>query len=354
MRQLSRKSSATAIAALMTIGLAACAAEPTTPSDPVSSATPSASPEGRVAPASYWDLACADLVDPADLAMFGVNPEPVDAAGSAPTARIPSAYVIRTVGGLSCEWSDGVEVGAVTGNWLQVEAIPHAADEWAHPWHAPEEGASCNDYRCTSELLSSEGEWVAVRSSAAGRDTAGFVQLVESVTGRLSEARGGGVTVATQTFAETCAEIADIGAIRSELGIETALAFAGGAGGWSIVSAAQSLAGLPGIPSCSLVATEDPTAAFGSVAWLQDAEWAFADWDAEDRAPVEVIGADDNTGFIVCDASEMECDVSFLLGDVWIIASACDLAQVNPNSSLQPAALTVRDAAVAIAELVAA
>jgi hypothetical protein len=285
--------------------------------------------------------------------MFGVNPEPVDAVQVGGWAPIRAAYVLRSVGGLSCGWSDDGEVGAAGGSWLLVEAIPDAAEEWAHPWHVPGEPV-CNEYACTGEVLTEDEAWVAVRTGVVGVDTATFATMVERIAGTLSSAGGSEFTVAEQTLAETCDGVADIEAIREALGTATPLGFSGGGGGWSIVSAAQSLAGLPGIPSCGISAQADPMAGYGSIDWLPSGAWAFEESGTQDRDPIELLGARDNAGYLACDASETACTVSFMLDESWVIASANELALPYPDPTLQPATLSVRDAAVAIAELVAA
>ncbi|WP_403023453.1 hypothetical protein [Salinibacterium sp. GXW1014] len=202
------------------------------------------------------------------------------------------------------------------------------------------------------DLLSEEGDWIRISAHGAGADSADFAALAEGVADSLASAARNDVSVPSQDLAATCDDIADIDLIRGTLETNTPLMFAGGGGGWSPRSAAQSMAGLPGIPSCGISAASNDLAAYGTIDWLQEAEWAFDSAGVEELENVSVPGAREDSGYATCDEADDSCSVHFVLDGNWVIVTAVALQLPFDDPTIQASEVAPRDAALAIAALV--
>lgn len=334
---------------LLLTGCAQAGGDSSEAAPPVSS-PPAETTKAISAPSSRWDITCDDLIENS---VFSASESGLSVVGTPSAVHpsvIPDEYVIRTVGGISCTWSDGNGTDMPGAEWLRVEAIPNAAEQWAHPAHVPTPVPACGD-GCFAHILTTDSEWISVSSGGSVIPAQEFAAFVQEVEERLSVAGANDVTPPTQLLGESCDAAVDIEAIRDALGTKTVLAFVDGGGGWSIASAAKSLAGLPGIPACNISAAADEYAAYGGITWLQQAEWAFSDADVSDGERFELPGAQTDSGFITC-GDPVSCSASFLLDGHWVIASANELDPTASLAEAQPSALSPRDAAIAIARLV--
>jgi hypothetical protein len=342
-----------AIFALVVVGLVACAEEPAVPPEPTPAPTASAPTAESVAPQSYWDIECDDILGAEDIEAIGLAVAPVDRVVPGRPGILPEDYVIQTVGGLACSWSDGVGVGTAAESYIRFEAIPKAQEQWAHPWHVPQ-GPDCFDVTCVAEVLTVDGSWITLTVHGAAAEPTAFDPTVEGVVAELDGAERTELAgVPEQHLAEDCEDLAAMQSIRAAFDTSATLEYGTAGGGWSLFSAAQTLAGLPAIPSC-FIQSQGNRAAFGQITLLQEAAWAFDKEGVSAGERVTLAGADDDAGYRTCGSDFDGCTVDFMVDDTWVRVAVFVPEPLVPGESIDPGSSSPPEAAVNIAEIIVA
>ena len=128
---------------LATILLAGCTTpDPDATASPPSTEAPTVTPTPTATPAPSgptprFDLSCADLVPPSSSAFVSaIEPRDPIATYAAATGSLPRLSSIQAIGGLVCEWSNGVAQASIVGApsdyaGVLVSILPAATEQWA-------------------------------------------------------------------------------------------------------------------------------------------------------------------------------------------------------------------------------
>jgi hypothetical protein len=310
-----------------------------------SPSTPSANVTGRAAdtavPQPALAVTCPGLASSSAIsAAIGVDLRSADPIVSQESSGfiIPTADVLQTVGGITCEWSNGATFDGDGYVGLQLELLPHAGSEFAR--YAADfpagVGLSCNTVaggiiNCSgNELLGTT--WVQfymfgvgsqARATALNASISSAVTAAAPVAGTWTPPRG------TTTFGD-CTQLLTPSEVATDLGVtDTTIVFADGYGGMNIEDAAGAKADDVGC----LFQYSDEGNYVGHVAWLRGGAWAYdAAHAASDPnwgtwAPVAIAGlvAGDRAQLRCLDPgpdSEGEvgtiCSYDFELGGNWL------------------------------------
>ncbi|TFD88963.1 hypothetical protein [Cryobacterium serini] len=324
------------------LALAGCSS----PAAPASSG-PSASPAAELssAPASRFDVTCADLVLNAELdALFGANSyEP--RSDWAPSVS-PVTYAVQNTGGLSCTWgNDDAPVGGIPNpayDELTVQVLPdataaqielhvgdHPLDD-AQPF-GDSSGTTCfaNARLCTSNIVVGEAwidvflQGVNVADPASDADVLALTSpLLSAVAARISAAAASNTTpavapVAARTDCQTILPAATVQSVfqTAELPVHSTYH----SGGWGVMTGAATLAG---VTRC-IVGPAGSDAALANLELLPHGAWAFepaqvqsAVW--KNHETVSVAGVTE-PAYLLCPIGTVSaCAVDFVVGDDWV------------------------------------
>jgi len=338
-----------AAAAVLIAALTGCTpAHGPRPAPSGSASTPSALVTGIAAdtsvPQPALDIDCARLFSaPTFAASFTAAVHPVDplATQASGSPNIPDVDVLQAVGGISCEWSNGIPYIGFHGDGpyyvgAQLSILPNAATQWAEydrTYGPAGEGVQCNStptgLNCVSDQLVGS-TWVelymfGVTAEAPSRALAASIATAVSAAGPGAAAwtppRG------TTTFGD-CTQLLTPSQVATDLGVTGAgILFTQPAGGYSIQTATQQIAHAEG---CLLQYTDEDNTA-GQITWLRGGAWAYdAALAAADPgagaitpAPIPGLAAGDRAQVRCLDPSlnedgAGECTVDLELGGNWI------------------------------------
>jgi len=342
------------------------------PAPHASPSTPSANVTGMAAdtspPQPALDLDCSRLfASPAFAVDYGAGVlHPVDplVVQGAISSNIPDADVLQSVGGISCDWSNGAPAAPHGGGTTPVEVsltvLPHAASTWARYdglYGAAGEGVQCDmpgpDLNCTSEQLIGTNWMELTMLGIVGETQAN--DLAAAITAIISSAGPGAgpwtPPRGTTTFGD-CTQLLVPTQVATDLGVSgVGIQFTQPAGGWSIQAATREAAHAEG---CLLQFTGEDNIA-GQITWLRGGSWAYdpalaaADpgWGVRTAAPISGLAAGDRAQVRCSDPTLSDegvtvCTVDLELGGNWIQVI------VSPTPGDHVTA-DVRTAAVAIA-----
>lgn len=354
-----------AAAAVLILALTGC----TPGSDPTpsgSASTPSAIITGAAAdtavPQPIIDFDCNSLGASAAFgAAYGAVLHRVD-----PVLRqsdIPDADVLQTLGGVSCEWSNGVPFGGGGGGGgtlyvgVQLAVLPNAASQWAHydsTYGAAGEGVQCNSTAgaldCWSEQLVGTN-WVSLTMFGVSGEAQ--ARALAAATATAVSSAGPGAPVWTPPSGTTifgdCTQLLTPSQVATDLGVTGAtIQFTHGAGGWSIEAAARENADAVG---CLFqYAGEDSVA--GQVNWLRGGGWAYdagvaaSGWGTPAAAPIAGLASGDRAMIRCTDPSTSEeggtvCTVDLELGGNWIQVVVAPYPGEHATADVRTASLAI-------------
>jgi hypothetical protein len=284
-------------ALVLTFGGALVLASCTTPPTPTPSATPTAeaSPSPSATPAAdhptpRFGDGCDALVPEALVTpIFSVAVHPTDflATEFAASATIPRYAPVAQLGGLLCEWSNGVPYSSRTGEsefrGMQLAVLPEADAGWsrfADQQGIPIDGdvVSCGERNCAFTLFV-DGYWIeaSVRDDAAGTQLPAVQALVAHLRSQASTWGSPSAKVTPESPVDrTCEEILPESVALDALGSGDPLEANYAEGPWSLYAEATAQSSGFG---CSWT---DFAARSAAVNWLDGGEWLAGELGASD------------------------------------------------------------------------
>lgn len=351
------------------VALTACTPpgpEPTpTPTSPSASPTPSATPAAISAPAPLFDVDCGDLASEATLAdALGAGVTSIDPAQSMMGAypAISPTYAVRSLGGITCEWSNGEPQSDTTGYnpayvGSRVLVLPNATSQWDRylSYYGPDaEGDLCSAYEgplhCTTDRLTGS-TWVQVTTVGATSEAAASAlgaEVVATIAGAGAGAAPWTPPAGTATLPADCPGVIPDDAVQAALGLGVAVQASTGGGGWSLEAGARENWGGPHCYWAFL----DSDAGVGSLSTLPGGAWAWAEArefltlpSTPEAVTVAGLSAGDEA-WLRCAAGDDYCLVDLVIGGNWIEA------YIWPDDA--GIAIDRRAGAIAIAEAIVA
>lgn len=235
-----------------------------------------------VAPEQRVNVLCPDLLTRAQLdSLFGVNAVglkyiELEAALSYPA--IPETYVVRQLGGMACEWSNGAGGSETTGasidyQGIRITYLPDARAEWDHYAglysFVGTRDLNCfsySDVMCTLNSRVGTG-WLEIDAYGMlpGTEAAALARSTPPVDAIEAARLAGTISPAvwappagTLAMPSDCAALVSNSTVVAALGLPGALvAESGPHGGWSIEAAQRGWRTSPAAPGCSATATRE-------------------------------------------------------------------------------------------------
>lgn len=293
---------------------------------PTPTVEPISAPEPRI------DLTCAELG--AALPLAGSFVEPVTEVSRAETeygaypAR-PEEYIVRSVGGLVCEFSNGQPQSRVLGPsapyvGVRFHILPEAGTQWDRyvSYYGIAGGRDAYCAASSNCYLNALGgsTWVDGIVVGAVSDAAGAAVLdaaLAAVTAAGSGAAPWEPPTGTLPLPDDCTAYIDGPTLQAATGVSTALdPYPGFGGGWSLVAGAFAI---DGSPQC-FWAYEFADAGIGSLDVIRGGEWAWAEArEIVGSAPITVAGLDEgDEAWLRCGPSDAWCVVDLVLGGNWL------------------------------------
>jgi len=375
--KIGRSAASLLLAAAVAATLVACTPPAPTPSaSPAPAASPAPTPTASVgvaaalSPQPIIDLTCAELLaDSTVAAQFAVPVVPADAAISMMTAArigMGAGYVVRSLGGLACEWNNGESYSSYRGYnpayvGYRVVVLPDAASQWANYLRSRPEGAgqfcgsiSPDGLSCSSNDLVSD-LWVEIKTYGVISDVAAAAlrtSVIDGVSAAAPVAQVWLPPAGTLPLPTDCGGLVPYSTVTSALGSSVPLVgFRDGVGGNpSLWSGANVNAGVGG---CGWY-YPDTDYGFGEISTLAGGGWA---WDEARPAlttpavpePLVIAGLSAaDQAWIRCAPANAECVVDLVIGGNWIAF------HLWPDGGLGFVTADTRAAATAIAEGVVA
>jgi hypothetical protein len=331
---------AVATAASLVVVLTAC--DPGTPAPPSDTSTPVASesptPETAVSrPVPRFGDGCAALVPDALItALVPGAAEPYDllATQFAAFPTIPRSASVAQVGGLLCEWSNGIPYSSATGAsgfaGIQLSVLPDAATGWdtlvAYYGHDPVAGNTyCYGEVCGFDVFA-DGYWFSAEMflPSGGGTLADVEALADHLRG---EAAGFGAPAAPWTapgapVTDDCAELIPGALVDDIYGPGHSLYSESGGGGWSLWAEASQRNQDSG---CGWYYSAEAL----TVQWLNGGAWLAAELGATGGTPVAIADlAEGDTATLDCESPD-HCRMTLTIDGTWITATA----QYAPDSA---------------------
>lgn len=328
---MTRNAGAALMCALGVGLLASCASVasapvPSSSGSPAAIATPDPTPTRPSRPEPLLDLTCDDLAT-ASLATLLPDTTPRDPVLD-PLDRptIPSALSVRSLGGLACEYSNGVPhdpFGAPgtssIGAWVAL--LPDAAE----PYETWRVGYGDGNMRCPSEYGCSSNvligtTWVSIHIEGVA-NTEAARSFQDEVSAAVAAAGPGAAPWTREsTLPATCWDIVPDADVATALGLDVPIHSQPPHGGWSLEGAADERFGGArcwwGLPTSEL----GP----GSISALPDGRWALDEYRphlVEPATPerVEITGlAPEDEAWLRCAPDESTCTLDLGIGRDWI------------------------------------
>jgi hypothetical protein len=293
-------------------------------------------------PQPVLDIDCARLAGTSAItAAFGASVHTVDPliTQALSTTTIPDAYVLQTLGGITCEWNNGVPFVGIPGPTpyvgAQLAILPHAELQWETYLRNHEDSgffcpSSDPQLYCESEQLVGS-TWVSLVMQGAVSQTQAR-NLATSIDAVVAAAGPGAPAwtppSGTGIFGD-CASLLTPAQVQADMHVTgSTIFFDQPHGGWSIQAGARVNADAVG---CLLKFTDEDSVP-AVVEWLRGGKWAydaFASYSAESwgtNAPVAIAGlpSGDQARIRCTDPSAPDyegqpiCTVDLALGGNWI------------------------------------
>lgn len=293
-----------------------------------------------VVPQPVLDIDCPGLASAGAItAAFGATVHSVDPliTQALSTTTVPDAYVLQTLGGITCEWNNGVPFVGVPGPTpyvgAQLAILPHAASQWAtYLANHEEAGVFCTtsdpQLYCESEQLIGT-TWVSlvmqgVVSEAQAHTLAASVVAVVTAAG--PGAAAWTPPSGTGTFGDCASLLTPAQAVAAMHVTGATIIFTQPAGGWSIQAGARVNADAVGC----LLQFSDEDSVPAVVEWLRGGEWAydaaagFNEWGTNAPATIAGLASGDRARVRCTDPTtslyegQAICTVDLELGGNWI------------------------------------
>lgn len=319
--------------------LTACAPPAPTPvaSPTAESASPTPTPtvETISAPEPRLDLTCDELAATLPLsATFATSVSSVSRARTEYGAHPgrPEEYIVRSAGGLVCEFSNGQPQSRVRGGnpayvGVRVLVLPEPGAQWDRyvdyygidATGTPFCSTSSGSPSCQLDALVAN-RWVDVVLYGAVSEAAGSTlanAVAAAVTGAGSGAAAWAPPADTLVIPDACDEYISSASLQAITGLATPLeSVSRDGGGWSLWAGAEEI---DGSPSCFL-AFADADAGIGSLDVIRGGAWAWAEAQtlvASTPITVAGLGADDEA-WLRCGPADGWCVVDLVLGGNWL------------------------------------
>lgn len=312
---------------------------PTPTSSPTAeaSATPAPTPtvEPISAPEPRLGLTCDALE--AALPLAATFSVPVSSVSRAATEfgaypSMPEEYVVRSLGGLVCEFSNGEPQSVVRGNstsyvGVRLLVLPDAVAGWERYVDLYDVVGTREVYcfsvgtgsSCTLNALAGTA-WVDAEVVGAVTDTAATA-VVDAMLAAVSAAGPGAEPWSppadTMALPAECSGFIDAAGVMAATGLAGPFEVRGrDGGGWSLRGAAITT---DDSPKC-MIAFEFADAGIGAISTLVGGEWAAAEAQAiVGSTPLTVAGLSaDDEAWLRCGPSDAWCVVDLVIGGNWI------------------------------------
>ena len=312
-----------------------------TPAASSLSATPTPSPTVAAisAPAPVFDVECGDLASEATLAdalgASAISIDPAEATMGAYPAISPT-YAVRSLGGITCEWSNGEPQSDTTGlnpAYVGTRALvlPNATSQWERylAYYGPDaEGDYCGAYEgplhCTTDVLTGS-TWVQLTTVGATSEAAASAlgaEVVAAISGAGPGAAPWTPPAGTSALPADCPGVIPDAAVQSALGIDATVQASSGGGGWSLEAGARENWGGPHCYWAFL----DSDAGVGSLATLPGGAWAGDEArtfltlpSVPEAVTIAGLSADDEA-WLRCAPGDAYCLIDLVIGGNWVEA----------------------------------
>ena len=344
--KINRSAASLLLAAAIAAALVACApsdlappASPAPAASPGATPTASASAAAALSPQPIIDLTCAELLaDSTVAAQFAVPVVPADAAISMMTASffvMASAYFVRSLGGLACEWNNGESYTSSRGYnpayvGYRVLVLPDAGSQWTKyiDTYGPEgAGQYCDSalaglLRCESNDLVGD-VWIEIETFGVTSDAAAAAlrtSVIDGVSAAATVAQVWAPPAGTLPLPTDCGGLVPFSIVTSAVGSTSPIASYFGGGGWSLDAGAFVNAG---VVSCSW-ANEDSDQGPGGIRSLAAGAWAWNEARPAMTTPgtpalLPIAGLEgSDQAWIRCTPANTECVVDLVIGGNWI------------------------------------
>ncbi len=298
---------------------------------PTGSATPTPEPEA-LSPEPVLDLDCGDLTTASLSGVLPGDRTPRDPGVSIMNAlpTIAPVYSIRSLGGIACEWSNGVAFSPQRGfapgyQGVRVFVLPNGTAQFdRYVDYYGSAGLSCSSDGSFCESNDLVGTtWIGMRVEGGSSATAASA-LVGEIAGVVSAAGPGAdpwvPPTGTADLPTSCAGIVPDATVSSALGVGVPVQSVGPAGGWSLEAGADVQ---NGTVRCSWLYL-DSDSGVGAMGALHGGAWAWAEARPSLTAPsvpaelaVSGLGADDEA-WIRCASDGSTCTVDLVIAGNWI------------------------------------
>jgi len=378
--KIGRSAASLLLAAAIAATLVACAPPAPTPSaSPAPAASPAPTPTAiataepvATGPEPIIDMTCDELLADSTLAaQFAVPVALADAANSwASASRIgmTTAYFVRSLGGLACEWNNGESYSSLRSTnpayvGFRVLILPDAGSQWTKyiDIYGPEgAGHYCGLRYLSPDVLSCSSNdlvgdlWVEIETNGVISDVGAAAlrtSVIDVVSAAAPVAQVWVTPAGTLPLPTDCASLVPYSTVTSALGLSEPLeGFNRGGDGWSLQAGARVIAGVVG---CGW-RYPDTEYSFGNISTLAGGAWA---WNEARLAlttpavpePLVIAGLTAaDQAWIRCAPANAECVVDLVIGGNWIEF------HLRPDEGLGFVTADRRAAATAIAEGVVA
>lgn len=380
MSTVARTSSAVLLAAVLALGLAACGAPdpaPTTDPAPGASAeptpTPSASVEPDAGPHPVIGVTCDQLVPAAVISASIPGIVSADPVASqlgaylriAPLGAYPpiaEAHIVRSLGGIACEWNNGESYSSKVGSnpayvGVRIQILPNATSQWEkyeRIYDASYGGFYCTLPNCRTNALVGTN-WI--EALIIGVSTQPAAQAISDSALAALAAAGPGAPAwsapsGTIAIGPACTDTLSETVVGLLFGVGVPLVAGNDGGGWSLGAGAGENALMP---TC-YYSYENEMAGVGSLRGLPAGGWAWQETrplltSPSVPEPLAVVGLEDgDEAWIRCSVGDERCTLDLVVGNNWFqFETRAGETGVAPGASMTVGG---RDALSRIAEAI--
>jgi hypothetical protein len=333
-----------AILLMLAVTLTGCITQPpTTPSAfPTTTASPTATPESS-APETRFDLDCDSIASTATIEAF--TSEPIEkqdllANYSEQSPELPRLAYIEAMGGLVCDWSNGVSTFSSSGGpgtpyiGTSIMILPEAGTQFAkfETMYGPASGVQCSASgpTCSLDTLVN-GYWLSVEMHGVIFDdptsdlppalVSEFFDSVDSLISALgAPAPRWSPPEGTIALGADCELIIPTSDVQSALALTNEPSVYKPGGGWSMWAGATVESGGG---RCSWSANDEETYD-GGLSWLPGGAWAAekllpGTTNPSGVTPVAIPDlATSDKAFLRCADDDSHCVVDLVIGGNWV------------------------------------
>ena len=337
---------AVVLSVLLVALLAGCAPTPPAPAEstppPVAEPTPTPTPtvDPVTAPEPLLDLTCDSLVGDGVGQLFtgGVSATDPERTIAEAGTSIAYKYAVEQLGGLACEWSNGVPQSDKTGadpNYVGVAMTiaPATEAQWAtfRDYYSVKKDRQVYCFTDTGFFCGADvfvdGWWI--ESQATGIDTVKakallptYRAVIDEVIANVTTANATGASWAepkgTLPLSADCADVLTAGEAKAASGAAQSVELGGPSGGASLDSVVRDALATPWC--LYYYAGEEDL--LGALRWLPGGEWAWleeSEFTLLGGAPEEITVAglsEGESAWVRC--YSQQCELDLIVGHNWI------------------------------------